>query len=340
MKQSEFLETLQYKLPPSLRGQPYNDYRAIERQSPRDNYSPEDYLVAHEFIKRLAISQPPAFASNFKTNKKLIRRNQILPHKFGPADALTSEILIEKITSWAEGLRKKLFNSPKPPFDWDGSIKWIEEEVQSKKRRVPKSLQNDLGRLATKLRLYNIRLSPERDLLPFARKGDPWRHSVPVCGPRLENLERETRSVAKATGFYQASLVMFVLAGIKPLVPRIKILDSQSSSTLPTGEIIAGKEISLTFRAYDFSGRELQRLYEQVKRDLKIKRATSFKEKHFRIYSLVRSLGIPLAKNEPGHFGFWERASLKWNQKYRDAPRSWQGLRGAYERLIKNLPSP
>ncbi len=337
MKKREFLGRLQDKLPPNLKGQPYDEYCAIARGSSQNHYTDDDFQVAQDMIERFAVSQsqfqPAPVAPRVRSNKK--------PTKLGPIDLLTSEILVEKITPWAEGLRKKLFNLPGPPFDWDGAIKWIEEEAQSKKQRAPKSLRNDLDRLARKLRLYNIRLSTERDFLPFARKGDPWRNSVPVCGPRLENLERETRSVAKATGFYQASLVMFVLVGIKPLVPRIKILDSQSWATLPTGKIISGREVNLTFRAYDFSGRELQRLYEQVKRDLKIKQATSFKEKHFRIYNLVRSLGIPPAKHEPGHFGFWEKASLNWNQKYRDdPPRSWQGLRGAYERLIKNLPSP
>jgi hypothetical protein len=326
LTKKEFLTGLETFLPHHLRGQAYSDFCNYTNSFGRDSYFVSDFQPAVELIERFAIHS--IISKNDAKEHALMSR---LDH----ADALTSEILVEKITPWAEDLRRKLFGKPGPPFDWDGAMSWIEDEVK-RGEPVPKDLVRQVEKTSKDLARFHIKIIVRIELLPYAKKGSEWKVNVPARTDRLAALESETRRIAKATGFSQTALVMFVLAGIKPLVSRVSASFTESSSSLPTDQALYGKQISLTFRASDFTARELQRLYARIKQELKLKRTVPKKEKHLRVYQLVQELGPPPKGH--GYWKYWEEALKRWQQKYKkEPPRTVQGLRGIWERNLKKL---
>jgi hypothetical protein len=98
------------------------------------------------------------------------------------------------------------------------------------------------------------------------------------------------------------------------------------------------REVILTINARDFTFRELQDIYRDLKKELVAKREIPVKEKHVRVYELIRKLGNPPRRGESGHYKFWQGALRAWKKRYRDErPQSWQGLRDLWERKIKTF---
>jgi len=325
MNKETFLTELRLKLPPHLSGWPYNIFANTLKKFGKNEFYPSDFADSIQQIESIATSFPQSQPQDTETIK-------IIPT---PEDFLLSEAIAKKITPWAEGIRKKIFGSPEPTFNWGGAVEWIEKEAEKKYcDKVPEGLIDKIDALAGKLAKHDIQLSVKRPLLPYAKKGDEWKHNVYVNGPNLKLLERETRKVAKITGFSQQALVMFILAGIKPLAVRVSI----KTTTYFHEDWPPRKEVILTVRAKDFSDRELKAIYRQLKKELTLKREIPLKEKHVRLYRLIEALGPP--PKEPGLIKkYWSHALDEWEKRYpkEKKPYDWQGLRSAWKTIEKKL---
>ena len=327
-----FLDILEKKTPKYLRGKPYDIVSDLIKRAGKDKFdfltfSPDDAI---EKMERIKISYP----QNKRGERDNLSFSELTSH-----DILTSEFLADKIIPWIEEVRKKIFGSPNPPFDWDGAVEWIESEAKKGyEKKMPKELRNEIKEISMKSSKYYMNIFRKRHLLPYAKKNDEWEHNVPVNGPKLELLEHETRSMAKATGFGQQTLVIHVLSGIKLLVPRVYITTSLHLHKLSEQETLSRREIILKIRAKDFTFRELQRIYRMIRKEINLEKDKALNSRHLRIYNLITELGMPPSRGQPGHWKFWNTAQKKWNKKYPDHKYEyWQGIRGAFERIIAKL---
>lgn len=328
----EFLEELESKTPEELKKK--KSYRAfidfITQFGGKEEYYREDFLGAINMINRIEISSYQEFG------------DKQFSIKLTSQDILTSEFLLEKISPWVEETRKKIFSSTKPPFDWEDAVKWIENEAKKygkvKSEEEAKELMNRMKELTKEFGEDYFYLDFSKRTLPYAKRGDEWIYRVVVNNPKFEFLEFETRNMAKKTGFPQTALVIHVLSGLKIVVSRLQISTSISSHALSKQETLFGKEINLKIRARDFTYRELWDVYKEIKKEINLEKDRPLKDKHLLIHTFVKKLGKPPDRGKQGHYKFWSRAEKKWNDiESNNKYKGWQGLRGAYERIVTLL---
>lgn len=348
MNKKQFLIRLESKLPEQLKGDPFSQYSEYIEKFGRENYYPHDFAGAIELMER--------------TRASFVPKEKLDPHKKGtsdfpifklsPQDIVTSDFLLEKIDPWVKQVRKDLFRSSKQPFDWDQAIRWIKNEEKSSRRSKDPKVISNLIRLAKseekKKTLYKPkaleelgkkfggRLSFSWPSLPYIKKNskDPLRW-IPADGPKLTPLAYETKKMAQATGFNQASLVMYVLTGIEPLLSRYRISIKTHAYTMPNKEQIVSREVELTFRCRDLKFEELLGIHKEIKKQLNIKKEIPLKEKSERVNKLVRELGPPpLGTHGRRNRQYWQKAKSVWNNRYPDEQYSdWRGIAQQYERI-------
>lgn len=319
----EFVEECKKRVPEELKDSKEFWKACTYLIKKRDRFYQYDIPGAIELMERLRLS-------NLKDKKS----------ELTDEDIITSDYLIDKIAPWVEDVRKKIFGSPEPAFDWDGAVKWIENRNKDarKSTRAMKGLRNKFKELAKELGKNYQELRRSRRVIPYAKKGDEWMHNVPINSLDLYILEQETRRIAKVTGFPQQSLVVHVLSGNKPIVPRVGIHTLEHFCKLSDQETLYGVEIILEIRAKDFRFRELYKIYQTIRKELELVKNKPFKEKHLRFYRFIKDLGKIPDRGKKGHYKFWNEAKEEWNKKFpNNKYKSWQGLRAAYERIIDAL---
>lgn len=345
MDKQDFLLLLkEIHTPDHLRGKPFEQYSEIIETFGRENFYPVDFSEAINLMERFIISFPEEETSSFS--------------KLTPQDSITSDFLVDKIDPWVKQIRKDLFGSSKQPFDWDQAIKWIEN--QEKRSRGPKKdpeIISNLIRQAKsekkKKRLYKpkaleelrkkldrpLSLSLSRPSLPYIKKNKDPLHWIPADGSKLTALAYETEKIERATGFNQASLVMYVLSGIKPLLPRYRISIKTHAYTMPNKEQLTSREVELVFRCRDLKFGDLLRIHKEIKKSLSLKREIPLKEKSERVYKLIKELGPPPhgirgKRNKQ----YWEKAKGSWNNRYPDEQyKDWRAVVQQYDRITEFL---
>lgn len=328
----EFLKELENKSSKHFRKKKaYSIFLKLINSWGKDKFDYSDFAKALSFMNSVEISL---------AREKEEGKDNLFFSELTFQDILTSEFLLNKITPHVEEVRKKIFGSPKAPFDWNGAVEWIENEAKKpgKNKVNIKELKNKLKKLSKELSENYKFLTLSARSLPYQKKNDEWLHRVNVNGPKLFHLENETRSMAKAAGFSQPALVIHVLTGIKPLVPRVDINTSLLLHKLSEQETLSRREINLKIRAKDFTFRELQRIYRMIRKEITLEKGKTLKQKHLRIYNFIRELGKPPSRGELGYWKFWNNAQKKWNEKYPDDEyKSWQGIRKTYESTMTEL---
>lgn len=325
MNKRDFLWELKKHTPPHLKGEPFSQYSKIIEKQGRETFYNNDFHEAIKLMESIKIS----FSQKGKSDSS----------ELTPQDIITSDFLLDKIDPWVEQVRKNLFGSSELPFDWDGAINWIEKEVKKPiknkddiKTDKVKELREQLRKELAKRYIY---LSERRYLLPYIKKDSEWVQNVAAIGPRLFLLEYETRKMEEATGFNQASLVMYVLSGITPLLSRYRISTSFHAHTILNKEQILWKEVELKFRSRDLKFEELLGIYNQIKKSLTIKREISLKEKSVRINKLVKELGLP-PRGIRGERNkkYWEKTKDLWNDRYpNEQYNDWRAIAQQYDRI-------
>ncbi|HUU51375.1 MAG TPA: hypothetical protein VMW81_10530 [Nitrospinota bacterium] len=330
MNRKDFLLLLkEIHTPDYLKGKPFEQYSETIETFGRENFYPSDFSKAIKLMERFRISFSEEETSRFS--------------KLTPQDIIRSNFLLKKIDPWVKNTQKKIFNSIKPPFNWNEAIEWIEKEAKKYIKNKDdmeinkvKELREELGKELAKE--YKI-LSEKIYLLPYVKKDNEWVQKIHAIGLKLSTLECETRRMSKATGFNQASLVMFVLIGIKPLLPRYKISISIPVYIMPNKEQIISKEVEIVFRCRDLKFRELYEMYKKIRKQLNIEREIPLKGKSERVNELIEELGQPpLGTRGKRNQRYWEKAKDLWNNRNPDEQYSdWRGIAQQYDRITKFL---
>ncbi len=249
-----------------------------------------------------------------------------------PDVLLTSDFLADKIAPWVGMMRERLFGSPQARFQsMNEATKWIEHESQG----LDEETREEANQLAERLQEIT-HWSISGKVLPHPGE-DGWLKNTPVWpGTSLELIADETLRMEKATGFNQASLVMYMLADIKPLLVRIRQTKHIAHYPLPTGEALTPRHITLDIWAKDLSFEDLQGVYKGIRKELKVVKKKGLKQEHWELYQIVQQKGgAPRGK---GTVAFWESVKDEYKEKCRDVKcGSWKAAKIAYDRMIQTL---
>ena len=262
--------------------------------------------------------------------------------KFNPETAIMSDVLVSEIQPSVKEIRLRLFGDKNPPFqnDIEKAIKWILDES----RKIPKSLAErpqlklpEFIKMATKTipsyisrkeQLFpghKISVKIEQHTIPY-RDDRGNLKKVPIFkGTRLFFLAENSRLLAAKTDFPQDSLITFVLTGIKPYLPSIRIRTGERRF----GKVEVGFYRGMDYDEFLFLHRKLKSLFRRKK---------TFNEKHFEIYRLISKRGgIP----KKGKSEFWNKMLDEWNKSHpNDKYGNANNLRITYDRILKNVIIP
>lgn len=332
----EFLGLLKSRIPPTLPPRAYTAYCNYAEKYGKERYYHSDFQDAMCWMESLTLSCPEIRLSSQSTNAP-----EFAPVEITSQDILTSSILMEKIAPRIKKIRREIFKSSKPRFDWPGAIEWLEAESEKYKEKQPwpKEFMDKYDAAAKEAGKHNLRVRASVPILHYVKKYDgsessEMTHSVHVRGPKLRILERETEYLSCETGLSQAVWVIHVLTGLKPSFPRIICDEIWRKLKISDSEILIRKEVVLTIRAKDLSFRELQRVYKEIKKMLAPEKQYPIRDKHLKIKDLIDKLGKPPQRGHPEHREYWKKAIKEWEKRYPDQkPNRWDNLRDAWERL-------
>lgn len=319
-------------------------YFFAEEMGPAETYVKKAISLA----RRMQYSGLP---SNNDVRDQDNGNNQIESQKtISKQDLITSDYLIGQIATWVESIRYELFNSNEIPFPKDipSAVAWIKEEFNKPR---PKDVQIKIERFKQEINkieemkkegLIIGSYTLEREFLDYPGK-EGWVESVPVSGrPKLEGLQRETKRIAKATGFREYAVTLHVLTGLKPMLPRFTIkapLNPQVPSHFaitPDGGQLKRNYIQVEINAADLSPSELRGIYDKYRSGLNIEKSKTISKEQFRLYYLVKEKGGP--PTAKGTTGFWRQVKDEWNAvPGNKIYKTWEGPYKAYKRIIEKL---
>lgn len=277
------------------------------------------------------------------------------PESPTPGDLLMAEQMARKLEPWAKTLRRDRFGSEDAPFTTiEMAADWIENESNAqsskdKRKTDTRKLEEELDRAASKFAEetgfdVNVEIGPR--ILNYQRPDSD--HALGVYATRgtfLYELARNTEHIAKKTGLTQDVLVVYVLAGLYPVRPRVWATQTMRSIKLPSGEHISTRWETLTFFAADLTYNDLRNAYADVRQYVGGKGTKGLDLEDVEFWRLVEyELGGPPNEHRK-KTPFWKEAQHRWNSEYAAKNKSymhytrWESVRRKYKSLAGRLPS-
>ncbi len=267
--------------------------------------------------------------------------------EISPQDLVSSDFLIHEIKGWVENIREELFGAPEPPFpdDLNSALSWIETTARND------SAQNNSQAVSSGSESKQF-ADQQKESVPFLRRDIfvPSKNSVKSLyvqpGTLLYNLSRKIDIITGATGFARHALTVFLLTGLEPILPRVSISLNLGRVELPENykqnnspkKTLAKRSLKIEIHTADLSPKELKTIYDQYRRELKVRKTKSLSNEQVKLYYLVRNKGGPPQK---GSKAFWQEIRAEWNSSPANKPyQSWEGVYQRYkiiERKMENL---
>jgi hypothetical protein len=262
-----------------------------------------------------------------------------------PQDLMMSDDFAEKIRPAVKQVRDTLFASSHPPFaTYEDAVQWLEQTAAQEAQARAKNQANE----ALKQTIVEMEeryepppgepLAFHFDLLEYVKPADDWVRRMPVWeGTSLATLAGVVRKLADATGFTQASVVAYVLAGIRPLLASVSIDMSDGSSN----EFhIFRRSATVTLRSPYVTDSQLRKIRKVIRREWHTERKKPLTEGNEQLLAIVqRHGGVPKDKGHGEHKTFFEQVRQEYNLwvvEHRCKPhKDWRVTRNAYERLRK-----
>jgi len=262
--------------------------------------------------------------------------------KFNPETAIMSDILLSEILPIVEEIRLRLFGEKSPPFpnNIEKATKWIQDES----RKIPETMVKkpqltypEFLKLMTKtipsyvmrkdqlLPGHRISYKIERLTISHRDVNGKQKNIQIFEGTKPFFLSENSRLLAQKTDFPQDSLITFILTGIRPYLPSIRIRTGMRRF----GHVQIDFYRGMDYEEFLFLHRKLKSLF---------KRKKTLNEKHFEVYRLVsKKGGIP----RKGKSEFWEKLLKDWNKSHpNDKYGSPNNLRITYNRILKSVTIP
>jgi hypothetical protein len=264
-----------------------------------------------------------------------------------PADLMMSDLLAEKISQEVAQIRHTLFGGPQPPFaTYEEAVQWLEQPAAEQDTHARANSQT---RVALKQTIreklaewYALTGEPYEEpfmseYLEYAKPGNEWVRLMRVWeGTPLATLRDKSRWLANATGFSQASVVAYILAGIRPLLASVSI--GMSCGYSNEFNIFRGSVTIALHSPYvtDAQWREIRKFIRRAWGTEKKKPLTEGNEQLLAI--VQRHGGVPTDKGHGEYKTFFEQVRQEynlWAVEHECTHKDWRVTRNAYERLLK-----
>jgi hypothetical protein len=268
-----------------------------------------------------------------------------------PADPVMSKDVAEKIRPAVEQLRSELFDSPAPPFPkYEDAVQWLEQTALEQNAYAQANSQTRIAleqSIHEKLEEYRV-LTGEGyqspfllNLLEYAKLGsDWWVHRVHVWGgTSLATLAHTSKRLGDATGFTQASVVAYILAGIPPFLASvsINILDGYSNEFH-----ILRRSATVTMRSPYVTDAQLREMRKVIRSAWRTEKKKPLTESDKQLLDIIQRQGaVPQDKGKGQYKAFYELVRQQFNP-WADAHgykthRTWKGTRLKHKRLLEKL---
>lgn len=306
-------------------------------------------------LKFFYISNPEIELDNFKENIHSIQQIALSLHdwkkekttaalelNFYPGMFIAAEKRIKYILPEVKKIREELFRTQEAPFSYDKAIEWLRKEAKRERDDFYKKhqeTQEDIQKLKDRV----------HDLIDKLNEIQPWDHgigfkfiTIPIKtnplgpdtnefitfpGTKLRKLANTIDRLSKNTRFIKFSLLIFILTGIKPMLPSCSIVKEASYG-------VGGKKVELKlFRP--FNQREFIKLFKPIEEFMFRKK--KLKGKGIKVCKFIEKIGPIPSKNK---MGFWKEALKQWNKTYpKEKYAGESSLRMAYSRVKKRIES-
>lgn len=235
-----------------------------------------------------------------------------------PETSLTGDYLALLLRRWVQEIRERNFNSKQAPFrTYEDALKWMEE--QSKE-----------------LTFQDLQMKPYIELIPLYRtaKGEIAYINPKPGAKELWDVLVESNKMKDKTGVMTMSLMMYILADIKPILPPYEWLAVRIGHEIETEEgMVKFMKTELTVKIRRQIGwDEWKKLYNEIRDYFKVSKGKKLNKMHLQLYEIVRKRGsIPKGK---GTKAFWESVNQDWHNP---KCKTWKGAKLAYQRLESKL---
>jgi len=288
-------------------------------------------LYSDDIDKVLNLASRTALSSTGTSTRETLRN-------ITPQTVITSDLLVEKITSYVEQVRQEVFGKKKPPFDDIADARaWLRRKGVEP---LPARMQKKIAKYLKQMQVVRTLVSK----LPAV----PWETAVTAASPNLEfpgekravelvpphhdelrRIKDATILIEEATGFNRASVTAFVLTGIAPLLPRVTISKTISSTRYLEGQEFTPFHMTLKINSKDLTFQELKEIYESLRSEFRVKKKKSFRRKDVELLSAVKTAGKPPRKK--GTVAYWTSIAEKANFN------GWLQAYNAHKRLSDRL---
>jgi hypothetical protein len=183
--------------------------------------------------------------------------------------------------------------------------------------------------------IEGVRVAETGWLLAGSRSG-PTTHGEPMFRTALSRLEADIKKIATATGFSEAGVLGYLLAGIEPILPPATISIEHVLTQLPDDRFMERSQVHIVLHAYDLSYLEHRALYRQLRRPPSRVRARGLTDEDLQLLRVVARCGAPPSGTGAG--AYWRRVQREWHKRGRRMRyKSPDGLRIRHGRLLKKL---
>lgn len=272
-------------------------------------------------------------------NREIYQSDPDILLAINPETIITSEELIKDITPPVRELRTTIFGGDAPPFphDIEKAAAWLEKqaqedaaaaqnEVQIDPATVPKlknQLFNHAAALASVMPDSECSISIKKLSIHYMAKDGKTRTLPIFRGKLTAALSDVISKISASTNFSQADLLAFVLTGIEPALPCMRI--RRGIARYPTVQVDFFRGLNRSESSSLI--RNINSTLKPTKKDLKAR--------HLELYNLVTQKGgVPTT----GKMEFWERLRTEWNninpeRQYVSA----KCIQISYNRILKSL---
>jgi hypothetical protein len=269
-----------------------------------------------------------------------------------PHDLMSSDDLAEQIRPAVEQVRSELFGSPHPPFAApEEAIQWLEQtaaelEVQARaNKQAPEALQQTILEMLERYRGLTgetVDNPFKLEFLEYVKPGNPWVRRMPVWEETpLATLRDKSRWLANATGFAQAGLVSYILAGIRPLLASVSIGMSWGYNNELS--IFRGS-VTMTLHSPYVTAAQWRESRKFIRRAWGTEKKKPLTQGKKQLLDIVQHHGgVPKDKGHGEHTTFFEEVRQEYNlwavkHNYMQH-KNWRVTRNAYQRLLKKTRS-
>ena len=233
---------------------------------------------------------------------------------------LTSDYLAYLLRQWVREIRIRNCHSEHAPFkSYGDALNWMESQSTE---LTPELMERYPRAHLNMLPLYRTKEGQLAYINPNPRAKE------------LMDILTESHKMKEKTGLGTISLMMYILADIKPLLPSYEWSAYALHQELSTEEgLVSYKKSEMTVKIKSaMSWKDMLTLYELMRTHFGAKKRKELNEKHLELYHIVQGRGGPVKGK--GAKGFWESIQKELNY---DSWNSWEAAKIAYYRIVKNL---